>query len=121
MLLGGVIFLCGCVCGASAMTLFAARRLESFRQHGLNTEHAFSRLRRALELDEAQSAKVREILKRGIADLREVRRRVGPEVQDTLSRIREEVSAVLDERQRNLWNTRFDTLRERWFPPMEPR
>lgn len=120
VLLGLVIFLCGCVCGASVMTLLAARRLDNFRRHGLNTEQAFSRLRRTLDLNEAQSAEVRGILKRGIGDLREVRRKVSPEVDDTLSRIRAEVAGVLDERQRPLWETRFDTMRERWFPSPGP-
>lgn len=121
VLLGVVIFLCGCVCGASAMTLLAARRLENFRQHGLNTDQALSRLSRALDLNEAQAAEVRGILKRGIGDLREVRRKVSPEVDETLARIRDEVARVLDERQRMLWEARFDTMRERWFPAPDSR
>lgn len=116
VLLGAVIFLCGAVCGAAAPTLLAARRLENFRQHGLNTDQAFSRLRRALDLNEEQAAEVRDILKRGIGDLREVRRKVSPEVDETLSHIRAEVAGVLDQRQRSLWETRFETMRERWFP-----
>lgn len=114
VILGCLIFVCGFLAGGAAVVRFHATHpagIERFEKG-----RAFARLKRSLHLTDSQATQVRDILIRGMSDLRQVRQSVRPQVDSTLQRVREDVGNVLDERQRATWNSRFDMMRERWFP-----
>lgn len=116
--LGIMLFACGCVVGGVAVTKIHRHRVLGVSQNGIDRERTFARLERALELNEAQASKVRSIVGKGLDDLRTIRQSARPAVETTLQRVRTEVSAVLDDAQKQKWESRFDQLRERWLPPL---
>jgi hypothetical protein len=114
--MGIAIFACGFLVGGVVLTKVYTHRLASIQQNGIDKQRAFARFKRALDLNEDQAKQVQSILSKGFSDLRDIRRSVRPQVDTTLQRVRAEVAAVLDERQKKKWETRFDLMRERWFP-----
>jgi hypothetical protein len=116
VLLAIVLFGCGFLVGGVVLTHIYISRAPIFQRSGVERERAFSHLRKSLKLDEEQSRKVREIVDKGLDDLREVRHSVKPQVESILERVRTEVSQTLDERQRRIWERRFNLVRQHWFP-----
>ena len=117
VLLGLALFTCGVLVGGVVVTKVYTHRAMIIQRGGFDKPRAFARLERALDLNEEQAKKVREILGKGLDDLKGIRRSVRPQVDTTLERIRADVAAVLDERQKKKWEARFDSVREQWFPP----
>lgn len=117
-LLGLLLFVCGCLVGGIVMTKANVSRLESFQRNGIERQHAFGRLKHALDLNAEQAKQVQAIINTGLKDLREIRRSVDPQIVSVLQRIRTDVAAVLDEHQKQLWEKRFDAMRDRWLPPL---
>ncbi len=117
VMLGLALFTCGLLVGGVVMTGVCVHRAASIERDGIDRQRAFARLKQTLDLNEEQAKKVQEILRKGLDDLRDIRRSVRPEVETTLQRIRAEVAALLDERQKKRWEARFDLVRDRWFPP----
>jgi len=118
VVLGILLFACGVVVGGAAVSRFHAHRMLSVSQNGIDRERMYHRLQRALDLNEEQAAKVRAIVGKGLDDLRAVRLRMRPEVEAALEGVRDEVAAVLDDTQKQKWESRFDQIRERWLPPL---
>ncbi len=117
VILAIVLFGCGCLVGGVAVTRVYTHRLASLQQNGIDKQRAFMRLKRGLDLNDQQAERVRGIMAKGMSDLRQIRRSVRPQINETLQRIHSEVAAELDERQKRIWNSRFEKMLERWFPP----
>lgn len=110
-----LFLLCGLIIG-SGLTLIlvrgAAHRL--IAEPELLPGRLLQRLDRQLDLDDTQRASIEAILQARLAAFQAIRRRVKPEFQAELDGLRNDVNAVLTPEQQEAWQTRFDTIRERW-------
>jgi hypothetical protein len=110
-----LFLLCGLIIG-SGLTLIlvrgAAHRL--IAEPELLPGRLLQRLDRQLDLDDTQRAAIEPILQARLAAFQAIRQRVKPEFQAELNALRNDVNAVLTPDQQVKWQTRFDTLRERW-------
>lgn len=116
VILGITLFACGFLVGGVVVTKHYIARVANVARNGIDRQQATARLQRMLDLDEEQAQQVQTILSKGLDDLRDIRQSVRPQVDATLQRVRAEVSSLLHERQKRIWERRFDLLRERWFP-----
>lgn len=119
LMLGILLFLCGFLSGGILVGHVIAARASAVQRSGVDLQAALNRLHRVLDLDEEQRQAVASTIRDGLKDLREVRKEVGPQVEMILMRIREDVASVLDERQKILWQNRFDSMRSRWFATLQ--
>jgi len=121
LLLGLAILLCGAVIG-SALTLIVAHRIVV---HAIDNPHEAptriaNRMKRKLDLSEEQRAKVLEILTERQRAIHAIRSEAQPKVVHELNLAKEQVAAVLNEKQARSWRERFDSLRRRWLPWLAP-
>jgi len=118
VVLGITLFACGFLVGGVVVTKYYISRTASVARSGVDQQQTIARLQRMLDLNEEQAQQVQVIIAKGLDDLRDIRRSVRPQVDATLQRVRAEVSSLLNQRQRRIWERRFDFARERWFPPV---
>ncbi len=112
-----LFLLCGIVLGSGATLLLvrgAVHRMVA--EPDLLSARVLQRMESQLALDEEQQAAIEGIFAERVAAFRAIRARVRPDVQSELDQLREEVSAVLTPEQREQWQSRFDSIRERWQP-----
>jgi hypothetical protein len=118
LLLALVVFVAGMASGAALTVHYAVNRLQFAIQH---PEFAPARiattLQRRLDLDDAQTSQVEQIMVRRQVEISAVRRKFRPEIVEQLDAVRNEVAAVLTEPQREKWTQLFDQFQERWLPP----
>lgn len=69
-----------------------------------------------LGLDAAQRESILKIFESKRDRIDAARSKIYPEIQGIAEEVRHEVAAVLTRAQAELWNQRFDELRERWRP-----
>ena len=121
LLLALLIFVAGLVCGAGLTIVTAVHRLQ-YAIHHPEDEPArvATTLKRKLGLDDKQRGQIEEIIARRQVDLNAIRREFQPKVMDQLTQIRDEISGVLNETQREHWTKMFDDIRDRWLPPIPP-
>jgi uncharacterized membrane protein len=117
LLLALVVFVAGMASGAALAVHYAVGRLQFAIHH---PEAAPARIaatiERRLRLDDAQTAKVEQILARRQIEIAAIRRKFQPEIVEQLDSVRDEVATVLDEPQRAKWTTLFDQFQQRWLP-----
>lgn len=119
LLLGGIVFSSGAIVGGGlALVVVRNGLLKAIHHPELAPARITQRLRRVLDLDDAQAAHVEQILRRRQKNLQAIRRRVQPEVVDELRKVEEEVAAVLRPEQRELWEDRSRRFRETWVPAL---
>jgi hypothetical protein len=104
-----VILSAGVGIGIAVDRLWLGARVRA-RTEGERTERLVQRFRSRLELDDAQTATVREALGRSRRQVREIRDRVEPEVKQVRSRARDEITRALTPAQRE----RFKKMVERY-------
>ncbi len=118
-LLGVLIFGAGFACGAGFTIVVAVHRLQYAIHHPEEAPaRVASTLQRKLRLDDAQKAKIEAIVAKHQVELAAVRREFQPRVIEQLEQIRDEIGQVLDDSQRERWTKMFDTVRDRWLPPI---
>ena len=119
IVLSAVIFVSGAVVGTGATLLVIRHQLLYALYHPdeMPTRVA-ARLRRALRLSEEQAEQIQTILVQRQQSLQTIRRRVQPEVEAELDQIEQQISAVLNEPQRQSWQQQFAGLRGTWLPPV---
>lgn len=115
--LGLTLFLCGTLVGGVVTTKVIINRATTFRQQGPDAKRAIPRLERFLDLSPEQATQVHQIIGEGMRELRQLREGVRPQVDETLKRVRKDVEALLDEKQKAKWDKHFEIMRNRWFPP----
>jgi hypothetical protein len=119
LLLGLLIFGGGFVCGAGMTVVVAVHRLQYAIHHPEDAPgRVGAMLKRRLGLNDSQRIQIEDIITRRQVDLAETRREFQPKVMKTLEKIRDEISAVLTESQRERWVKMFDDVRDKWLPPM---
>jgi len=115
---GLVILLAGLVIGVSS-TLMVVRHKEKTRPWGPEffSERMMDRLQRDLDLSAEQAKKIGAILKERMQNLEEIRKEARPKVAEQLKLMNEEISAVLTEEQKRIWERRFRRLPGELRPP----
>lgn len=121
LILGGVVFACGFLLGGVVVGRVVSMRTVEQRMEGVDLQAALTRLRHNLNLDAEQARQVEAVIGRGLKELRGMRQTFRPQVESVLRQIREDVAAHLDDRQKALWNRRFDTMRRRWLSALSGR
>jgi hypothetical protein len=118
-LLGMLIFVAGAACGAGFTVVVVANRVQHAIQHPEEAPPRIAaRLKWRLGLDDDQQAKVEAIVAKHQVELLAIRREFQPKVVDQLEQVRDEISGVLNDSQRERWTKLFDEVRERWLPAM---
>jgi hypothetical protein len=119
LLFGILIFAAGLACGAGLTVVTVVHRLQYAVHHPEGAPARIAaRLTYKLGLNDEQHAQVLEILTKGQSELMGIRRQFQPQVMGKLEQIRDEISDVLTEPQREHWTKMFDELRDRWLPPL---
>lgn len=117
LLLYFAIFASGVIVGGGiTLTVARHRALHAMRHPEAMPARIASRMERTLSLSEAQRRDVERILGRRHETLQHIRREVRPQIEAQLDLLEEDISAVLNERQREKWQRRFRRLRRMWLP-----
>jgi hypothetical protein len=121
VLLAGAIFCTGMIVGAAATVTIAVRRLEHAIHHPeVMPDRLAGRLRTVLDLSPDQTEQVRSVLTQRQQALLAIRRDAYPRVAHELELTRTQISEVLDDNQRVVWNNWFTRVRQRFLPPPPP-
>jgi len=119
LLLALVVFVAGMASGAALTVHYAVGRLQFAVHHPeVAPARIATTIQRRLGLDDAQTARVEQIMAKRQVEIAAIRRKFQPEIVEQLDSVREEVAAVLDESQRTRWTQLFDQFQERWMPPI---
>lgn len=115
------IFTAGGVVGIG-VTLIVIRDSALFAVHHPEEMPAriAARMASVLSLSEEQRQQVEDILHQRQGALQNIRREFQPQVEAELDRLEQQVSAVLNDEQRENWQARFDYLRRTWVPEPPP-
>jgi hypothetical protein len=115
-----IIFVSGGAAGAGVTLIVIRQRVLHAIQHLDEMPARIAGcLRQRYDLSDRQTQQVEEILVRRQHALRVIRRQFQPEVERELDRLQEDISAVLDDKQRTKWQEYFQKLRQTWTPPLE--
>ncbi len=121
LVLAVVVFASGFAAGAgTSVVVIHNRLLRAIRHPELGPERITNRLRRSLELSDAQATKVEAILRQRQVALQDIRRRVQPEVEAQIDLVEKEVDDVLRPEQKQKWHEMLKQLRATWLPPAPP-
>lgn len=90
-----VVFLLGSLAGALITHEIYQHRIESFIMGEPKRELIVRRLSHELNLDTAQSAQLRVIVKETYAEIRNVRKQIRPQIEDILESSQNRVRAIL--------------------------
>jgi hypothetical protein len=108
---GLVILIAGIVIGGASMSIFTTHKLtRPARGREFNSLQILTPLRRNLGLSKEQSEKIKPILDENMKKLQELRENARYEIEDTLRRMNEEISKILTDRQRKIWQRELDRL-----------
>jgi len=109
---GVVILLAGIVIGGASMLILMPHRLmRPPRGPEFQSLEIISLLERDLGLSPEQSEQIKPILDEHMEKLREIRMDARSEVGKILEQMNKKISAVLTERQRQIWQSRLNRLR----------
>jgi len=110
---GLVILIAGIVIGGASMSIFTTHRLtRPARGREFNSLQVLPPLRRNLGLSKEQSEKIKPILDENMKKLQELRENARSEIENTLKQMNEEISKILTERQRKIWQRELDRLQQ---------
>jgi hypothetical protein len=108
---GVVILLAGIVIGGSSMLILMPQRLmRPSPGPEFNSMRMIPPLRRDLGLTSEQSEKIKPILDKHMEKLHEIRMDARTEIGETLGQMNKEISAVLTDRQKQIWQRGLDRL-----------
>ncbi|MBL7646236.1 MAG: hypothetical protein JNK74_08625 [Candidatus Hydrogenedentes bacterium] len=117
-----LFLLCGMIIGGGATVLLMDRSFQRMvsEPDRLQT-NLLERMEARLSLSEAQREVAAAIVEKHFEALEGIRVEVQPEVKRTLDTLRDEVSAILNDSQRQIWERRFEEVRDKWQPgPFTP-
>ena len=113
-----VVFVSGGVIGAGTTLLLVRNRaLESIHNPENVPTKITRRMRRSLRLSDSQSREIEDILRKRQNNLLRLRQEILPRIHAELDEVDDEISAVLNNKQRERWRRRFTQLRSTWVPP----
>lgn len=112
-----LFLLCGMIIGGGATVLLLDRSVQRIVAEPDRLQRSLlERMQTRLELTESQRVMATEIVEKHFETLEAIRNEVQPEVKRTMDTLRDEVSTILTDSQRALWETRFEELRKKWQP-----
>ncbi len=112
-----LFLLCGMIIGGGATVLLLDRSVQRMvAEPGRLQVSLLDRMQAQLDLSESQRVGAAEIVEKHFKTLESIRNTVQPEVRRTMDTLRDEVSAILNDSQRLIWEARFEELREKWEP-----
>ncbi len=118
---GLVIFIAGIVIGGASMSIFTTHKLtRPARGREFNSLQVLPPLRRNLDLSKEQTEKIKPILDEHMKKLHELRENARSEIENTLKQMNEEISKILNQRQRKIWQRELGRL-QRNLRPGGPR
>ena len=110
-----LFLLCGMIIGGGATVLLLDRSIQRMVSEPDRLQTSLlDRMQTRLDLSESQRADATEIIEKHFITLESLRARVQPEIKTTMDALRVEIASVLDETQRDIWEVRFEELRQKW-------
>ena len=117
-----LFLLCGMIIGGGATVLLMDRSVQRMVSEPDRLQvNLLERMEARLNLSDAQREDAAEIVEKHFEALENIRTEVQPEIKLTLDTLRDEVSAILNDSQRQIWESRFEEVRKKWQPgPFTP-
>ncbi len=117
-----VIFLTGLAAGAGLTVIAIINRVQFAIHHPKETgQRVARRLKRVLDLDDAQAEKVSTIVAEQQEKLLAIRRDVQPRVVGEIDETYRRISEVLNAKQKQEWERTFTRLKTKWVPKLPPK
>ena len=116
---GVVILVAGIVIGSASMSILTTRKL-AVQPPRQEYNDLVIRLRRNLELSQGQTDKIRPMIDKHMQKLQELRENARIDIINTLEQMDRQVSSVLNERQKRIWQRELLSL-QRELNPELPR
>ncbi len=118
---GLVILIAGTVIGAATMSIMSTQKLRRPpRGQEFRSLQVLPPLRRDLGLSQEQSEKIKPLLDEHMKKLQDIRENARIEIENTLQQMNEEISTILTDRQRDIWQREMSQL-QRELRPGGPR
>ena len=119
VLLATAIFVCGTLVGGGVtFKIIASGYKRSFQEPALLAEEITHRMKRRLDLTNAQVQQVRRIILEQQMAFQSLRKEFRPRLDDQIERTRQELAAVLTPEQARKWEKRFAHIQRFWLPPL---
>jgi len=118
-LFGLVILLAGSVIGAASIMIVAPhhRLTRPLRPPEIAIKSLLPNLGHCLHLTPEQSEEIEPILQGHMQRLDDIRSNARLEIDETLGQMNEDITAVLSEQQKQIWQRRLDRLQRQLRPP----
>ena len=108
---GLVILIAGIVIGGASISIYMTHRItKPVRGPEFNSLQVIPPLRRNLGLSKEQSDKIKPIIDDSMEKLREIRENARTEIESTLQQMNKEISSILTEPQRQIWQREVSRL-----------
>jgi hypothetical protein len=119
LLLATAIFVCGALLGGGlTFKIIASGYKRSFQEPALLAEEITHRMKRRLDLTNAQVQQVRRIILEQQMAFQSLRKEFRPRLDDQIEKTRQELAAVLTPEQARKWEKRFAHIQRFWLPPL---
>jgi alkylated DNA repair dioxygenase AlkB len=116
-----LVFIAGMATGGAVTIVSVVHHVREAIHHPERApERVAKMLKHRLALNETQTAQVQEIARQRQAELESIRREAQPRVMSQLDLFRDQVSHVLDDKQKVRWQAEYRQILENWLPPMPP-
>ena len=115
---GVVILVAGIVIGSASMSILTTRKLAAQPSPRLEYNNLVIRLRRNLELSQGQTDKIRPMVDKYMQKLQELRENARIDIINTLEQMDKQVSSVLNERQKRIWQRELLSLQRELNPEL---
>ena len=117
-LFGLVILLAGSVIGAASIMIAAPHKLtKALRPPEIAIKSLLPNLERCLHLTPEQREKIEPILQEHMQRLDDIRTDARSDIDETLGQMNEDITAVLTEQQKQIWQWRLNRLQRQLRPP----
>jgi hypothetical protein len=113
-----VILVAGIVIGSASMSILTTRKLSAPPSPRQEFNDLVIRLRRNLELSQGQTNKIRPMIDKHMQKLQELRENARIDIINTLEQMDKQVSSVLNERQKQIWQRELLSLQRELNPEM---
>lgn len=114
LILLSLIFTAGGVAGYSVGSVWTQNRLQEYMRHPPRPDVFMKDLKTSLELSEDQFADVEKIFRRHHEGIEKIREQVSPLYKREFEQMDQELQAVLNETQRELWKQKLAKMRSPW-------
>ena len=119
---GLIILLAGIAIGTAATLILSRERLTAPPPGPeIAGERMIRNLQRHLQLSPEQAQEIKPILQKHLRRLHEIRMKVRPKIVEQLRLMNEEISSLLNDHQKELWQQHLQRLQRKLQEPARPR